>query len=141
MGHLEHPILPECVKDRVEKFPSNSDNSLAGAAPRFDTFLEVTHVGAVFYGDERKMPPSYTRSSCADPIKPACEPHDGGSVTGAESDLRDLFPLSSLLRAASAVPQDTFRPATYPPRRTLSPSRQAPTPNTYRLALDMSRRS
>ena len=48
-------LIPECVEDRVEKFPSNSDNSLAGAAPRFDAFVEVTHVGAVFYGDERKL--------------------------------------------------------------------------------------
>ena len=54
---LEHPILPECVEYRVEKFPGNIDNSLAGAAPRFNTFVEVTHVGAVFYVDERKLYP------------------------------------------------------------------------------------
>ena len=52
---------------------------------------------------------------------------------GGQSDLRDLFPLSLLLLAASAESQEASRPATYPPRRTLSPSRQASTTNTYRL--------
>ena len=49
---------------------------------------------------------------------------------GGQSDLRDLFPFSSLLRAGHQV---SYRPATYLPRRTLSPSRRMSATNTYRL--------
>ena len=36
------------------------------------------------------MPLSYTRPSRADSIKPACEPHDCGSVTGAGSLIYEI---------------------------------------------------
>ena len=55
-------------------------------------------LGWRFFG----MPLSHTRSSHAGSIKPACEPHDGGSVTGAGSLSHEIYSRSRRFYARQA---------------------------------------